>query len=82
MMPSLSVVHTVPSLSEEGSPGALLAAESAGAVEEAVHEPFEAHGNLAEPPPEVRGDAVDHGCGDQRFSHRRIPLHPGRFRKR
>ncbi len=50
-------------------PRALLAAEAAGAVEEHVHEPFEAYGDLVEAPPEVQGYAVQHGCGDQRLPH-------------
>ena len=48
-------------LSEEGGAGALLSSESAGTVQKAVHEPFEAHGRFIKPPAEFGGHPVEHG---------------------
>ncbi len=72
MMPSLSVVHTAPSATEERRPGGLLAAERDGAVEEPRHEPLEAHGHLEESPAQACRDPVDDHGGDERLADRGV----------
>src|SRR5450759_4136009 len=57
---------------EEGSSRAFLSAKSTRTVEETVHKPFEADRYLIEPPSRVHGNTVNHGCGDQCFSHCRF----------
>ena len=66
MMPSLSVVQTVPSRRRNEAPA--LAAEAERAVHEACHEPLEPDGNLDQPPAEARRDAVDDRGGDERLA--------------
>src|SRR5450759_987698 len=61
-----------PISAEEGSSRAFLSAKSTRTVEETVHKPFEADRYLIEPPSRVHGNTVNHGCGDQCFSHRRF----------
>ena len=70
-MPSLSVVHTVPSRRRNEAPGRLLAAEADRAVEQPGHEPLEPDGHLVQPPPEVGGDPVDHRRRHERLADRR-----------
>ena len=77
-MPSLSVVQTLPSQTQERRARALLAAEAERAVEQAVHEPLEADRHFVERPAELRGDAIDHLAADHRLADRRAvaPLRP------
>src|SRR5208282_5804429 len=68
MMPSLSVVQTVPSCPKKG---ALFAPEAIGAVEQARLEGFEAHWHFGQPPAQLLNHAVNHAGADQRLAHRR-----------
>src|SRR5580765_3408990 len=54
-------------VAQEAGPGALLTAEAARAVEEAGHEPLEAHGHFPEPPAEPLDDAIDQAAADERL---------------
>ena len=54
-MPSLSVVHTVPSTAQERRARAFLAAETERAVEQPVDEPFESDRNLVQLAAQPRG---------------------------
>ena len=71
-MPSLSVVHTVPSKRRKRRAGALLAAEADGAVDEAGHEPLEADRHLPEASAERLGDPVDHRARHEGLADRGI----------
>ena len=77
MIPSLSVVQTVPSRRRNEAPGTLLAAEPERAVDEPGDEPLEADRHLDEPPPEVGHDPVDHRS-TRRASCRRRRRRPQR----
>ena len=68
MIPSLSVVQTVPSRRRKDGAGALLAAETEAAVQQPRHEPLEPDRHLAQPAAERSRHAVDHGAGDQRLA--------------
>ena len=59
-MPSLSVVHTLPSRRRNEAPGAFLAAEAERAVEQAVDEPLESDRHFVEAAAELRRHAIDH----------------------
>ena len=78
MIPSLSVVQTLPSRRSKGCARALFAAEAKRAVEQAVHEPLEANRHLVELPAKLRGDAIDHLAAHHRLADRRFlaPLRP------
>src|SRR5208282_3179549 len=62
----------------KGGPCALFATEAERTVEEAIHEPLEAHRHLVELPAKLRGDTVNHLAAHHRFADRRFlaPLGP------
>ena len=71
MMPSLSVVHTVPSRRRNEAPGALLAAEAKRAAHQPFHHPLESHGHFHHLQLQAGRHAVDHAARYQRLAHRR-----------
>ena len=77
IMPSLSVVQTVPSRAQERRARALFAAESQRAVQQAVDEPLEADRHLVQLAAQLRRHAIDHAAADHGLAHRRI-LAPAR----
>ena len=52
-------------VAQEGGAGGFLAAEGAAAVQQARHEPLEAHGHFDQPAAQRLGHAVDHRAADQ-----------------
>src|SRR6516225_7839840 len=65
-------------VAQETRPGALLAAKTAGAVEESWHEPFEADRHLGQPASELVHHAIDHAAADQCLAG----LNPDRWQRR
>src|SRR3989454_12062289 len=57
---------------QEAGPAALLAAEAARAIEQARHEPLEAHRHLVEPAAELFDDAIDEAAADERLADRGV----------
>src|SRR5262249_62237731 len=53
---------------QEAAPGALLAAEANGAVEQPGGEPLEPDRDLVERPPQARDDAIDQAAADERLA--------------
>ena len=70
MMPSLSVVQTVPSRRRNDAPALSSPRESQPAVEQAVDEPLETDRHFVKLAPEPRGDAVDHAAATPRSCRR------------
>src|SRR3989454_5562246 len=62
---------------QEAGPGALLTAKAARAVEQAGHEPLEAHGHLVQPAAELFDDAIDEAAADQRLADESVDRPPG-----
>src|SRR5271157_4397910 len=64
--------------SQEARPSAFLSPEAEGTVEQAGHEPFEAHWDLAEPTAKLVHDVVDHAAAHQRLAHSGVdrPVRP------
>ena len=71
-MPSLSVVHAVPSRRRNDAPALSSPPKPSDAVQQAVDEPFEADRHLVQPAAEPRGHAVDHRAADDRLADRRV----------
>src|SRR5262249_56483343 len=65
-------------VTQEAGPGALLAAKTAGAIEQAGYEPFEANRHFGQTPSESLHDPIDDAAAHQRLAHRRVrrPLRP------
>src|SRR5579862_2421296 len=57
-------------VAQETCPGALLAAETARAIDEAWNEPLESYRNLVQPPAETLYHLVNHAAAYQRFPNR------------
>ena len=81
MIPSLSVVHTVPSRRRNDAPALSSPPKPTVPSTQPVDEPLEPHRHLEQAPPEVGGDAIDHRAR-RRASCRRRPPGPRRGRRR
>ncbi len=68
MIPSLSVVQTVPSRRRNDAPALSSPPKPDDAVDEPGDEPLEADRHLEQPAAEVGGDAVDHRARDERLA--------------
>src|ERR1035441_10398452 len=77
-IPSLSVVHTLPSRRTNDAPRAFLATEAQRTVEQTIHEPLEAHWYFVELSAKLRGDSINHLAAYHRFADRHFlgPLRP------
>ena len=64
-------------VAQERSAGAFLAAKAQRPIQEAIDEPFEAHGHLDQRALQARRHSIDHRAGDDRLAHAHI-LAPGR----
>src|SRR5262252_422678 len=65
-------------VTQEAGPGALLAAKTAGAVEQPRYEPLEADRHFVEPAPQPFDDTIDDAAAHQRLAHRSVrrPMRP------
>ena len=69
MMPSLSVVQTVPSRRRNDAPALSSPPNPERAGEQAIHEPLEAHRNFHQLRPRLAGHAIDQAARNHGFPY-------------
>ena len=82
MIPSLSVVQTLPSRRRKEAPALSSPAKPSRPVHKSVDEPVEADGHLVKPAAQARGNAVDHAAADDGLADGQVPAPLGRCANR